>query len=339
MKLKKTTLDVIKNFGKINGGMVIHEGSRIRTQDNLNKVIAYADIEDSFPHTFGVYDVKEFLDSIAVFQEPDFDFKEKYVIISDDSGAELQYTYANIVFVTEAPEMMNFPTVDDDDSYEAERQEHEEKVAQYNTEFAAYEADKTKYVEAKLKYDTDYAAYQAEMTAYIKAKREQDASYDEHDAELDAFVADIEDTSLQKECSSLETPTAPTRPIEPKAPTEPVLRPRFTEEHFSRFSLDNEAIAQLIRVNKVLGLSIVRVYSEADSEDIIISLVETSGSSNHTFKLPIDRIDKDRVFEHHFDVKRLSVLAGGDYSVIVSVFGLAEFKNDTHTYYIATESI
>lgn len=338
MKLKKSTLDVMKNFGKIDNGLVIHEGSRLRTQDNLNKLVAYADIEDAFPRSFGVYNLKEFLDSIAVFKDPDFDFKEKYVVISDDSGAELQYSYANIEFLTEAPETFNFPTVDDDDSYEAALQEHEEKVAQYNIKFSEYEIAKAKYDEDKLRYDEDYSAYQEKMSVYIKAKREQDASYDKDDAELDAFIADIESTQ-QTERSQLETPTAPTKPSEPKAPTEPVLRPRYSEQQFSYFSLDNEAIAQLIKVNKILGLPIVRVYSDADSEDIIISLVDSIGSSKHTFKLPIDRTNKDRVFEHHFDVKRLSVIAGGDYSVIVSVFGVAEFKNDTHTYYITTESI
>ncbi|AGN30126.1 sliding clamp DNA polymerase accessory protein [Vibrio phage nt-1] len=109
MKLNKSTIEVLKNFAGINNGMVIHQGARIRTQDNLNKQIAYADIEDSFPVEFAVYDLGEFLSALNLLDNAELDFQEKYVVVTGDGGAELTFQYANAEFVTEAPEKLNFP--------------------------------------------------------------------------------------------------------------------------------------------------------------------------------------------------------------------------------------
>jgi len=109
MKLNRSTIEVLKNFAGINNGMVIHAGSRLRTQDNLNKQIAYADIEDNFPVEFAVYDLGEFLSAINLLDNAELDFQEKYVVVTGDGGTKLTFTYANAEFITEAPEKVNFP--------------------------------------------------------------------------------------------------------------------------------------------------------------------------------------------------------------------------------------
>lgn len=80
MKLNKSTIEVLKNFAGINNGMVIHQGARIRTQDNLNKQIAYADIEDSFPVEFAVYDLGEFLSALNLLDNAELDFQENTLL-------------------------------------------------------------------------------------------------------------------------------------------------------------------------------------------------------------------------------------------------------------------
>ncbi|EGQ9353239.1 TPA: hypothetical protein GRI77_19760 [Vibrio parahaemolyticus] len=112
MKLKQSTLDAIKHLGEINRGLIIHEGKQLRTQDNLNKAIAYIDIEDEFPRTFGVYDVEEFLKSIKLVHDAELTFEDTHVLITNKEGIELVYQYADTDFVTEAPEKVNFPYVD-----------------------------------------------------------------------------------------------------------------------------------------------------------------------------------------------------------------------------------
>lgn len=109
MKLSKSTLEVLKNFAGINNGMVIHAGSRIRTIDGLSKQIAYANIEDSFPVDFAVYDLGEFLQALNLLDDAELDFKEKHLEIKDSTSI-LTFQYANAEFVTEAPEVVNFPT-------------------------------------------------------------------------------------------------------------------------------------------------------------------------------------------------------------------------------------
>lgn len=113
MKLSRSTIDVLKNFAQINNGMVIHAGNRIRIQDNLNKQIAYANIEDEFPRDFAVYDLGEFLSALNLVPNADLDFGEKTVVISNDTTS-LTFRYANSDFVVEAPEAVNFPPLDND---------------------------------------------------------------------------------------------------------------------------------------------------------------------------------------------------------------------------------
>lgn len=111
MKLSKTTVDVLKNFSSINNGMVIHQGTRIRTQDNLNKQIAFADIDDTFPQDFAVYDLGEFLSALSLVPDADLNFHDAHVEVSNPSTS-LTFQYANMAFVTEAPETVNFPEAD-----------------------------------------------------------------------------------------------------------------------------------------------------------------------------------------------------------------------------------
>lgn len=108
MKLNKSTIDVLKNFASINNGMIIHAGNRIRTIDNMSKQIAYANIEDTFPSTFAVYDLGEFLQALNLIEDAELDFKENYLEIKDDTTS-MVFAYANQEFVVEAPEVVKFP--------------------------------------------------------------------------------------------------------------------------------------------------------------------------------------------------------------------------------------
>ena len=109
MKLSKTTIEFLQSFSAINNAMMIHKGNRIRTQDNMNKIIAYADIPDEFPQDFAIYELGEFLNAIDLVSDADLDFGDKQVTISDKS-ATLCYSYGESEYVTVAPEVVNYPT-------------------------------------------------------------------------------------------------------------------------------------------------------------------------------------------------------------------------------------
>ncbi|HHX8464602.1 TPA: hypothetical protein ACVO0H_001162 [Vibrio diabolicus] len=227
MKLKQSTLDAIKHLGKINRELIIHEGKQLRTQDNLNKAVAYIDIKDEFPRTFGVYNVEEFLNSIKLVHDAELTFEDTHVLITNKEDIELVYQYANIEFLTEAPEKVNFPYVD----------------------------------------------------------------------------------------------------------------PQSHDEDFINFSIDYDAIEQVIKACKTLGLGHIRFYSESESETIYISAYDKSGSKKHTFKIPLEKFDSKRVVEAVFHLDRLTIIPKGDYSVSIHTAGISQFKNDNHTYYLAPEAV
>ncbi|ELB2198353.1 hypothetical protein QNZ97_002911 [Vibrio parahaemolyticus] len=346
MKLKQSTLDAIKNLGKVSGSLVIHEGKQLRTQDNLNKAIAYIDIEDEFPREFGVYDVEEFLKSIKLVHDAELTFEDTHVLISNKEGIELVYQYANTDFITELrAEKINFPSVDPQSHADALAR-YEEAHSKYLIGLEQYKLEVTQYDIEKEKYDELYEAYQEKQIVYIRelnAYRERQKSIEETeiDAELDSLVeslnenGEVKDTVDNKPIAPIQ-PKRPTKPVEPKEPTKPC---KPVPEDFINFSIDFEVIEQVIKACKILGLEHIRFYSESESETLYISAYDKSGSSKHTFKIPLDKFDSKRVVEAVFHLDRLTILPKGDYSVSIHVAGISQFKNDNHTYYLATEAV
>lgn len=111
MKVSKQTVDILKSFSAINNGMMIHAGSRIRTQDTMNKMIAYADIQDNFPQDFAIYDLGEFLNALDLVTDADLTFNKDSVTIKNERTS-LQYTYGATEYITVAPEKINYPDAD-----------------------------------------------------------------------------------------------------------------------------------------------------------------------------------------------------------------------------------
>ncbi|EIZ1316663.1 hypothetical protein MOU92_003417 [Vibrio parahaemolyticus] len=249
MKLKQSTLDAIKHLGKINRELIIHKGKQLRTQDNLNKFIAYVEIEDSMPKTFGVYDTDEFLNAIRLVHDAELTFEDTHVLISNKDQAELIYQYANVEFITEAPEMVNFP----------------------------------------------------------------DEIQDETESEFQ--------DRLEENKSSDDTATKQIRCV--------------THKCFIGY----DVIEQVVKVSKTLGLDGVRIYSEKGSKSVYISNTCLKGASKHSFKIPFDVSSDETEFSYTFDIKRFSLIHKGDYSVVINSLGISRFKNETHTYYLATEAV
>ena len=57
MKLSKNTIEVLKNFATINTNILVREGSTLSTISTGKNIFARADIEESFPQEFAVYDL------------------------------------------------------------------------------------------------------------------------------------------------------------------------------------------------------------------------------------------------------------------------------------------
>ena len=93
MKLSDKTIKVLKNFSSINQSMLFRTGSIIRTKSTTDTIAAQAVVEEMFPFEFGIYDLNQFLNVISLFEEPEFDFQEYYVTISNgESSSNYYYT-------------------------------------------------------------------------------------------------------------------------------------------------------------------------------------------------------------------------------------------------------
>ena len=112
MKLSNETVEVLKNFSTINPNLVIKSGNTITTMSALKNIMASAVVNDKFPIDFAIYDLNEFLAALSLFDKPELEFSEKYVVLSDNSGSTLTYWFSDPSVVTTPNKLITMPDVD-----------------------------------------------------------------------------------------------------------------------------------------------------------------------------------------------------------------------------------
>lgn len=115
MKLSQTTLDYLKNFSTINNGIVINAGNKLISMSNQRHVVGIATVPDTFPQTFGIYKLPEFLSVLSLFNEPELTFEERYVIVQSGQN-KIKYYYSN-------PDLIKQPKRDTIPPYDSVLQE------------------------------------------------------------------------------------------------------------------------------------------------------------------------------------------------------------------------
>lgn len=104
MKLSKRTLDVLKNFSSINPSILIKQGNVLSTIAPSKKVLANATIEESFPRTFGVYELNKLLGILSFFTDPEIEVGESALTIVGDGGKRLDFTYSSPDTIVSPPD-------------------------------------------------------------------------------------------------------------------------------------------------------------------------------------------------------------------------------------------
>ena len=107
MKLSNETVTVLKNFSTINQNLVIKSGNSISTMSAMKNIVAKARVQETFAQEFAIYDLNEFLASLSLFNNPDLDFQDDFVVISD--GAHLKYWYSDPSVVTTPMKEVTMP--------------------------------------------------------------------------------------------------------------------------------------------------------------------------------------------------------------------------------------
>ena len=112
MKIDNNTIAILKNFSKINPGIVIEEGNRLKTVSNSKTIIGIANVATVFPKKFGIYNLNRFLSTLNLFDEPDLYFNENYVTVKGQNKS-LNYVYTDTSLFQHYPYPdYNLPTRD-----------------------------------------------------------------------------------------------------------------------------------------------------------------------------------------------------------------------------------
>ena len=109
MKLSKHTLTMLKNFSDINMSIEIKEGNILRTVSVQKNILAQAELEDSFPQDFAIYELNRFLGAVSLFDDPEFKFNGKSVSVGTDKNS-VDYVYCDPSMIVTPPEKnITFP--------------------------------------------------------------------------------------------------------------------------------------------------------------------------------------------------------------------------------------
>jgi hypothetical protein len=73
MELSEKTLKILQNFTTINQSLAFKEGRKLRTISVMKNVLAEAEIEEYIPKDFAIYDLPQFLNTLALYRDPDID--------------------------------------------------------------------------------------------------------------------------------------------------------------------------------------------------------------------------------------------------------------------------
>ena len=80
----------------------------------MKNIVSKATVEENFPVEFAIYDLNEFLSAMSLFTNPDLDFKDDFVVITESGskGRNLKYWYSEPSVVTTPSREVTMPSVD-----------------------------------------------------------------------------------------------------------------------------------------------------------------------------------------------------------------------------------
>jgi hypothetical protein len=110
IKLSKKTLEILKNFASINSNILVNPGNIITTISPVKNVLAEATVDEAFDVQFGVWDLNKFLGTISLFNDPEFEFHDKYVTISGSNGSSVKYFYCEPKLLTTPTKKIQMPS-------------------------------------------------------------------------------------------------------------------------------------------------------------------------------------------------------------------------------------
>ena len=131
MNLSNETVSVLKNFATINQNLVIKSGSSISTMSAMKNIVASAKVKETWPTDFAIYDLNEFLSALSLFEKPSLDFKDDFVVMTEDGSTSkaLKYWYSDPSVVTTVTKEITMPECEVNFSFENDLLSNVQKAA------------------------------------------------------------------------------------------------------------------------------------------------------------------------------------------------------------------
>lgn len=102
MRLSKETMAILKNFASINSNVLIKPGNILKTVSPGMNIYVEAKVQEDFDVSVPIWDLNQFLGVVTMFNNPDLEFNESYVDISNGRSS-IRYFYSEPTLLTVPP--------------------------------------------------------------------------------------------------------------------------------------------------------------------------------------------------------------------------------------------
>jgi hypothetical protein len=102
MRLSKETYSILKNFAAINSNILIQPGNVLKTVSAGRNIYVEAKVAEDFDVEVPIWDLNKFLGVISMFANPDLEFHDNHVVISNGRSS-VTYYYSE-------PSLLTVPT-------------------------------------------------------------------------------------------------------------------------------------------------------------------------------------------------------------------------------------
>lgn len=113
MKIDVNTVNVLKNFSKINPSIVVQQGNVLKTISPNKTIMAKATVPTEFTKKFAIYDLNQFLSGLSLYNDPDLEIDDTFIYMKDSSSEQGKFLLSDESTITKAPDKdINIPSVD-----------------------------------------------------------------------------------------------------------------------------------------------------------------------------------------------------------------------------------
>jgi len=110
MRLTKETLNILKNFSSINSNILIKPGNVLKTISPGSNIYVEASVQEDFDTEVAIWDLNKFLGVVSMFNNPDVEFHDTHVDISNGRST-VTYYYSEPSLLTVPKKEIKMPDV------------------------------------------------------------------------------------------------------------------------------------------------------------------------------------------------------------------------------------